>query len=453
MKIKEHIEGKRLLQACDYVMDYGRQVADQVACSLLAQSHYLTRLANNQIVQHVRKRELQLVVRVILDGRMGMASCNQLDEGTLRDTVEQAVRLSRYAEALPFWTGFAEPETIPQIVGFDEATEQVTPLEMAKKVYVIAQTAQEEGLTAAGACQVVIQDHAVVNSRGIRLYGRRSKAELHAVVMGETSSGYASDTKRSFYELEGERVATTAKDKCLASQHPIEIEPGTYQVLLEPKAVADLVSNWACYSFNPVPYHEERSFVSAHMGEQRLSPLLTLREAPLEESGLPFPFDWEGQAKRPVTLVEQGKIVGMVYDEWTARKMGAMSTGNAAFPLEDIQGAIPSYLEVEEGTSPYEEMIKRMDRGIVVTRFHYLATVHPKETIMTGMTRDGTFLVENGKIVAPIKNLRMTESVVQALQQIIAVGKESQMISHAYGYCRTPALLIDRFRFTGGTDH
>lgn len=453
MKIKEHMEGKRLLQACDYVMAYGKQLTEQIACSVLGESRYLTRLANNQIVQHVRKRQLQLVVRVILDGRMGMASCNELDEGTLRQTVEHAVQLSRFAAVQPAWTTFAEPEPIPQIVGFDEDTEEVSPLEMAKKVYVVAQVAKEHGLMAEGDCQVVIQDHAVVNSQGVRLYGRWSKAELHARVMGKTGSGYASDTKRSFYDLDVERVAETAKEKCLASQHPIAIEPGTFQVLLEPKAVADLVMNWACYNFNPVTYHEGRSFVSTHMGKRVLSPLFTLSEAPLAETGLPFPFDWEGQARKPVTLVKQGKIVGMVYDEWTARSVGTVSTGNTPFPLDEIHGAIPSFLEVQAGTTPYDEMVNQMERGIIVTRFHYLATVHPEETVMTGRTRDGTFLVEKGNIVAPIRNMRMMQSVGQALENIVAVGDESQIISHAYGYCRTPALLIDHFRFTGTTDH
>jgi PmbA protein len=453
MKIKEHMEGKRLLQACDYVMNYGKQVADQVACAILGQSHYLSRLDNNQIVQHVRKRELQLVVRVILDGRLGMASCNQLDEETLRMTVEHAVRLSQYADVQHLRTSFVKPEPIPQIIGFDEATEQVSPLEMAKKVYVIAEAAKAKGLIGAGSCQVSIQDHAIVNSRGVRLYGRRSKAELHAVVTGESGSGYDSDTKRSFYDLEAERVAETARNKCLASRYPIVVEPGTYQVLLEPKAVADLVTNWACYSFNPVLYHEGRSFASTRMGEPYLSPLLTIKENPLDETGLPFPFDWEGQARRPVILVDRGRISGMVYDDWTARKVGTQSTGSAVFPLEDMRGVAPSFLEVEAGTCSYEELIKRMDKGIVVTRFDYLATVHPKETVMTGITRDGTFLVEKGKVVAPIKDLCMRESVVQALQRIVAVGRESRMISHTRGYCRTPALLIDRFRFTDTADH
>lgn len=441
------------MQACDTVIEAGKKLADEVACYILGKTHALTRYANNQIIQHVRKNEIQLVVRVLVDGKIGMASGNQLDSGSIEQLVKKAVELSQYAAPDPHFAGFAEPGRIPAVHGFDESTEQVTPMEMAEAVQVIAARSQERGLEAAGACQILLTDQAVANSRGVRLYGRHSKAEIHAVVMSDTSSGYAVDTKSSFYELQPAEVARVAIEKCEMSKNPRTIEIGDYPVILEPKAVADMLMYLAFSGFNPVPYHEGQSFLSGRMGEKVFDERITITEDPLSKESLPFAFDWDGQPKQRTVLIDQGGASGMVYDDYYGKRYGAASTGNALFPTERFYGAIPLHLHVKAGDTPVAEMIKQMKKGILVTRFHYLGMIHPKKSIVTGMTRDGTFLIEEGEIVAPLKNLRMTQSIEEALNNVIAVGNECKTISGWVGHCHAPALMLDRFSFTGLTDH
>lgn len=456
MKIQEHSTAKIFLQACDVVLNAGHGLADHTACYLLGSSHYLTRYANNQVIQNVRKKDINMVVRVILDGKVGMASCNQLDETTLYQTVKKAVQLSKYSQVNPILQSFPEPQMIPQVYGFDEATEQVSPQQMADAVKIITTMAEKESVQAAGACQVEIIEQAVANSAGIRVYGRRTRAELHTVAIGDSGSGYAVDVRRSFQELNPLKVAQTAIDKCKVSQNPQSIELGEYPVILEPRAVGDLLFYLGMTGFNPVHFHEGRSFLSNRMGYRLFSEKISISEDPLASEGLPVAFDWDGLPKQKVSLIQNGIATGMIYDDTNAQKYGTKSTGNAMFPTDNSFGIHPTHLHLEAGKTSQEAMIAQMDRGILITRFHYLGVIHPKEALITGMTRGGTFLIENGQIVAPLKNLRFTESLIHAFQHVLEVGNESIMTnasSSIHSITRAPSLMISKFRFTGITNH
>lgn len=456
MKIQEHTIAKTYLQACDFVLNTGQGLADHTACYLLGDQHILTRYANNQIIQNVRKQDHTMVVKVILSGRIGMASCNQLDEQTLYRTVKQAIELAKYAPINSMAYGFPEPEIIPQVNGCDEATEQVSAAEMAEIVRTITSKAVDSNLRAAGAVQVQIVDQAVANSAGVRVYGRRTKAELHAVVLGASGgSGFATDAKRSFYDLQAEEVARIAIEKCKLSERAIDLPAGDYPVILEQKATADLLSYLGVLGFNPTSYHQGDGFLSNRMGYRVLSEQISISEDPLGKEGLPVGFDWDGLPKQKVSLIQDGVATGMVYDDVTGKKYGSKSTGNAGFPIERSRNVYPSHLHMEAGKTSRDDMIAQLDRGILITRFHYLGVLHPKETLITGMTRGGTFLVENGKIVAPVKNLRFTEKISNALNQVIAVGNESKLHSwtSSMNTVKAPDLMLSTFHFNGTASH
>lgn len=455
MKIQEHTIAKMFLQACDFVLNAGQGLADHTACYLLGNQHILTRYANNQIIQNVRKQDHTMVVKVMLSGRIGMASCNQLDEQTLYRTVKHAVELAKFAPMNSMAYGFPDPEIIPQVNGCDEATEQVSAAEMAEMVQVISSKSVAANVRAAGAVQVQIVDQAVANSAGIRVYGRRTKAELHAVVLGESGSGYATDTKRSFYDLQAEEVAHTAIEKCKLSERAIDLPAGDYPVILEQKATADLLSYLGMLGFNPTSYHEGNGFLSNRMGYRVLSEQVSISEDPLGKEGLPIGFDWDGLPKQKVSLIQDGVATSMVYDDATGKKYGSKSTGNAGFPTDRSLGVYPSHLHMEAGKTSRDEMIAQMDRGVLITRFHYLGILHPKETLITGMTRGGTFLVEKGKIVAPVKNLRFTEKITNAFNQVIAVGNESKLHSWTSSMhtVKAPDLMLSTFHFNGTASH
>ncbi|MDQ0417984.1 putative Zn-dependent protease [Croceifilum oryzae] len=456
MKIQEHTIAKAFLQACDFVINTGQGLADHIACFLLGDQHTLTRYANNQIIQNVRKQDHTMIVKVILSGRIGMASCNQLDEQTLYRTVKQAVELAKFAPIHPAVAGFPEQEIIPQVNGCDEATEQVTATEMARMVEVIISKSASNHLRAAGAVQVQVMDQAVANSSGVRVYGRRTKAEVHAVVLGKTGSGYASDTKRSFYDLQAEEVARVAIEKCQLSEGAIELPAGDYPVILEQKATAELLSYLGVLAFNPVTYHQGNGFLSNRMGYRVLSEQLSISEDPLGKEGLPDGFDWDGLPKQKVSLIQDGVATGMVYDDATGKKYGCKSTGNARYPLSPSYVEIcPSHLHMEAGKTSRADMIAQMDRGILITRFHYVGVLHSKEILLTGMTRGGTFYIENGKIVSPVKNLRFTEKISSAFNQVIAVGDESKLHSWpgSMSTVKAPDLMLSTFHFNGAASH
>lgn len=454
MRIKEQSTAEQLLQVCDRVVEMGKELADEVSCCVQGKNHFLTRYANNQIIQNVRKNEIELIVKVWVDGKIGTASCNQLDDASLRQVLRKAVELARYVPKDPYFAGFVDPMEIPQVQSYDERSDQVTPMDLANAVREITERTASQGLEAAGACQLLLIDQVVANSRGVRLSGRRSKAQIHAVVMGPNGSGYAEDVNKSFFALKPAEVAHVAIEKCVSSANPVTLEPGDYPVILEPKAVGDLLCYVGAFGFNPISYHEGQSFLSGKMGERILSEKISIFEDPLSENHLSFSFDWDGHPKQKVALIQNGVAKGMIYDHYHAQKYQTSSTGNAGYPLETrLFGPIPSNLALEPGDTALEEMIRGTERGILVTRFHYLGMIQSRQSVVTGMTRDGTFLVENGKIMAPVKNLRFTQSFVSALSKVRGVGDKAKLVGSHIGISLVPALWLDSFRFTGVADH
>jgi predicted Zn-dependent protease len=170
---------------------------------------------------------------------------------------------------------------------------------------------------------------------------------------------------------------------------------------------------------------------------------ITIWDDATDPRGLATPFDWEGQPKRKITLIENGVARNVVYDSYTANKEGKQNTGHA-LPAPNTGGPLPLNLFLASGDASADEMIASTQRGILVTRFHYVNIIHEKDTILTGMTRDGTFLIENGKRTKPLKNLRFTQSIVEALSNVETIGKESALAEYAY----VPPLKISKFSFT-----
>lgn len=456
MQIQVNQIAKQYLDAIDYVVKIGKCLAEGVHCVILGESQYLTRFANNQVIQNVRKRETQIVVQIQRNGQTGIVSGNQLDQNSLEELVQKAVQLAKYSPVESELAPFPHPEIVSQVFGFDENSEFVSPEQMTQAVQVVIDEAISHSLQAAGACQLYLRDQVVANSQGVRLFGRQSCAKLHAVVMGEKGSGYAEQTDKSFEAIDPQKIARIAVAKCLDSQNPISLEPGKYPVLLEPKAVGELILTIGD-SFNPIHFHEGRSFLSGKMGYRVWDEKLSLTEDPLSKDGIAEAFDWDGQARKKVPLIQEGVANGLVYDAETARCFQQKSTGNGRFPIAKLQGMsgpTPTHLHLESGKSSIEEMMKGIDRGILITRFHYLGMQHSKDLLLTGTTRDGTFLVENGQIKAPIYNLRFTQKLTEAFQRVIAVGSQTQLISSWFGStCRVPALSLEEFTFTEQLQH
>ncbi len=248
-----------------------------------------------------------------------------------------------------------------------------------------------------------------------------------------------------------EALADTAIEKALLSQNPVSIKPGRYRVILEEEAVAQLISFLAFIGFGALAFQEQRSFMYGKIGQEIVAKTITIWDDALDNRTIGFPFDFEGVPKQKIVLVEKGTAKNVVYDSHTAQRENKESTGHA-LPAPNPYGPIPTNLFLSGGNSSVEEMISSTKKGVLVTRFHYTNVEDPIKTVLTGMTRDGTFLVENGKIVTGVKNLRITQSILEALNNVELISEKTRLVDTGFGACNVPALKIKDFRFTGVTE-
>ncbi len=430
------------------VLGYAR--AEQTEVVYLGTESALTRFANNHIHQNVAESNHELRVRAVVGKKIGVATTNRLDEESLRRVAEQALEIARLQPENPEFHTLPSPQAITAAPGYSERTAQYTPQERAHGVGTIVRLAKERGLEAAGAFSTNRSYTAVANSLGIFAYEPRTEAECHAVVMAdERGSGYTARTACDAATLDFEKMARAAVEKAERSRNPVDIELGEYPVVLDAYAVADMLQNLVFMGLSATDVQEERSFMNGQFGKQLVDPRVTIYDDGHDPAGLPQAFDFEGVPKRRVVMIDHGVANAVVYDSFTAAREGKPNSGHA-LPAPNTSGPMPLHTMLEAGDASVEELIRGVDRGIYVTRFHYTNTVHPVKTLFTGMTRDGTFLIEHGELTRPVKNLRFTQSILDVLRDVQAIGRERVQLTD-YLTVVAPALRSARFNFTGIT--
>jgi len=425
--------------------------ADQTEVVITSQDSQLTRFANSAIHQNVAERNTQINVRAVVGKCIGVASTNDLSTEALQRVTETAATIARLQPENPDFTSLPGPAPITPICTFDEATAACTPQARARAVDGICRQAVAERLVAAGAFSTTVYELAVANSLGVFAYHPSTEADLNTVVMSEDSSGYAAQASTRAAALDAESLGREAVDKALRSRNPRELAPGCYAVILEPYAVQDFLSTFAYLGFGAQAVQEGQSFMAGRFGERIMSEAISIWDDGLDSSGLSLPFDFEGQPKQRVDLIRHGVATAVVYDSYTASKEGKQSTGHA-LPAPNTYGPLPLNLFMAGGQATLEDMIASTERGLLVTRFWYTRPVHPKLVVVTGMTRDGTFLIERGEIAYPVKNLRFTQSYLDALTQVELVGRKRRLLSDFGGADYVPALKLSAFTFTGATE-
>jgi predicted Zn-dependent protease len=263
-------------------------------------------------------------------------------------------------------------------------------------------------------------------------------------------SGYAGAAAVDHRAIDAAALGREAADKARATADPVALPAGDYPVVLESYAVVDILDMLGYLGFSGLAVEEERSF--AEPGKVIGSPLVTIRDDATDPAGTPASFDYEGVAKQPVALVEAGVCRDVVWDAETAQRAGRASTGHG-LPAPNTYGPFPLNMVMSAGDASREDLVAGLERGLLVTRFHYTNPVHPKLAIITGMTRDGLFLVEDGRVVGPVRNLRFTQSYLDALAGVEAVGRERRLLRGFLGSCLVPAIRVGSFTFTGVTEH
>ncbi|HEX5950560.1 MAG TPA: TldD/PmbA family protein [Actinomycetota bacterium] len=413
----------------------------------------LTRFASSAIHQSTWSEDTGIRVRVVREGRIGIAATNEFTPEGARAVAESALEIASVVSPDPLFPGLAPPRPVPERDGFDEATAGMTPEERAASVAeLVAQP--PEGFSAAGAYETRASEVAVANTEGQFCWAPSSQASITTVVTGgDGGSGFAESFAVSAAELDPAAIGRRAADKAVGSRSPRALDPGRYTVVLEPAAVSTLVGFLAWIGFGGRLVAEGRSCLSGRSGDRVAAPEISIYDDATAPGTLGIPFDFEGVPRRRVDLIERGVFRDAVYDMRTAKQVGTTTTGHA-LPPPNPEGPFPLNLFMEPGDSSVPEMIAATDRGLLVTRFHYSNVVHPVESTITGMTRDGTFLIQGGEVAHPVRNFRFTQSILEALTNTTAIGRETELASEFfYSASRVPALRIEDFHFSGRSDH
>ena len=433
----------------------GASTAEQTEALYLAQGAALTRFATNRIHQNVREHDATLQVRVIDHDRIGVASTNRLDEGGIRDVVERAIAIAERSAPNPRAAVMPEPdgrEHDPEL-GYVAATADASAERRAEGARAVIASGEAKGLQSAGSFSTSVMTVAVANSHGIRARHTSSRAALLTVMMdgfgSGAASGYAHAGATDVGDIDAETLGIEAADKGDAMRGAAELEPGEYEVVLEEYAVAGLLEYLTYIGFSGLAHEEGRSFME--LGQRLMAESVSIWDDGTDPSGMPSVIDFEGVARHRVDLIEGGVARAVVHDAATGARSGTGSTGHG-LPAPNLLGPMPLNVFMAPGATPRDELIAGVERGVWVTRFHYINPVHPKKAILTGMTKDGTFLIENGRMTRPLMNFRFTQAIPEAFSDVRAMSDSTKLLPGEFvGAYRVPAMHLGSFNFTGVT--
>lgn len=429
----------------------GAVEADEAEVLIYGGTSALTRFANNYIHQNVEDSNISLRVRAVIGKKVGVAGTDNVTPDGLHAVARRAVDLAKLQQDNEAFPGLPGPTPVPHVDARLPQTAECTAERRAQVVAAICSAASRAGLVAAGAFRTAESEMAVFNTLGVAAYHAGAQADVNTVVMGETSSGHAERWTLDVDEIDGNAVAAEAIDKAQRSANAHHLEPGQYDVILEEYAVSDLMDYFSYLSFSGQAVLEQRSFMAGRIGEKVMGENVSLWDDGASLAGIPSPFDAEGVPRQRVDFVQNGIAKGVAWDRYTAAQAGTTSTGHS-LPAGETYGPIPMNMFMATGDATRDDMLASTERGIWVSRFWYTRPVHPMTVVMTGMTRDGTFLIENGKIVAPVHNFRFTQSYLEAMNKVEMIGRDARLIS-SFGTTSTiPALKIKAWNFTGTTE-
>jgi PmbA protein len=445
--------------------------ADEVECLFYGGKSALTRFANNTIHQNVAEENYGVSVRTVFGGRTARATTNKFDDESLRDVVRASEDLARVQEPDADLLPVPSPE---ETLSTDEGardfksqgsrsrhfaeTAALTPAQRAEAVGQIVGIAQKRKLTAAGIFSSAESVEGVFNSRGLSAWHTQTSAEISITMLAPDSSGWQKANSPDVTRLDPARLAQIAAEKAAESAAPREIAPGKYTVILEPSAVLDTVG-FAFFDFGGLAILDQRSFLSNRIGTQLFGENISIWDDvshPLQSGS---PFDGEGIRRQKVQLVENGVVKRLVYSRGTAEKMkksehaakvGPIQATGHGFPIPNEAGEAPMNIVFDPPRDPQtvDQMIASTERGILVTRLWYIREVDPYEKILTGMTRDGTFLVENGKVVCGLRNFRFNQSLIEMLSNVEGMSTPVRTSGEEAFDMVVPAMRVRDFNFT-----
>lgn len=423
--------------------------AEQAELLFTQANSALTRFCKNQIHQNMQVKKAQLQVRVVDGGRIGTYTTDRLEDQGIDHAITQALEIARNQKRDHEFVSLPTASPIVDTKGYKDETAAATPAKRAGMVKKIARNNARHQAEVAGSLSTEEEEIAVVNSLGVRAYQRSTVCTLNLISTKNGLTGYAYWMGHDIADLPYLELAGEALEKACFKGTKIEVPPGRYTVIIEPYAVGTMLADLSYVGFGAKAYQEGRSFMSTKLGKKVASPKITIWDEGGNPRGIRRVFDFEGVKKQKVTLIENGVARAVVYDSRTANKEKRKKNTGHALPAPNMFGPMAVNLFMRPGNKDLKRLVTETDYGIYVTRFHYVNVVEPISTIITGMTRDGTFLIEKGKLTKPVKDLRFTQSILEALSSVEAVSRPSRLVeAWFFGSC-VPGLKIRNFQFTG----
>ena len=443
--------------------------ADEVELLISGNRFALTRFANNTIHQNVADQNQVISVRTNFGGRTARATTNKLDDDSLRRVVEASEKLARVqqpdsdllpmpsaAEALTGAGGVGCTSNVPTR-HFAE-TAAITPEVRAEGVRRIVDIATRHKLNTAGVYSSSESVEGIFNSHGLSDWHEQTSAEISITMMAENSSGWQKANSPDVRQLDPAGLAEVAARKAIESKNPIDLAAGKYTVILEPAAVLDIVG-FMFWDFGGQAILDERSFLNNRIGTKLFGENISVWDDVAHPLQTGAPFDGEGVRRQRMLFIENGVVKQLVYARGTAEKMkksehaktvGPIAATGHGFPLPNEMGEMPLNIVFAPADNPktVEQMILESDHGVLVTRLWYIREVDPYEKILTGMTRDGTFLVENGKVQSGVRNLRFNESLISMLSNVEAMSTPVRSSGEESFDMVVPAMKVRDFNFT-----
>ncbi|MEU4213860.1 metallopeptidase TldD-related protein [Actinoplanes sp. NPDC026623] len=419
----------------------------------------LTRFANSAIHQNVADATTTVRLRLHLDGRTASGSTTLTDADGLQSLVERTIAASRLSPPDAAWSGLTPPTALRPAGGFDEATAAATPKERAERVRDFVQAAG--GLETAGFCRTTYLSGGFANTAGHSVEGRAAEAAMDGIARLDGADGVSRLAGGRLADIDGATLGARAAAKARAGGRPIELPPGRYEVVLEPTAVADLLDNLATFGFNGKAFAQQQSF--AELGARQFDEAITIVDRPL---GATLPFDLEGTPRDALTLVRAGITTAVSHDRTSAAEIGAASTGHASAASRSW-GPMATNLSLAPGPDPgavagpgdgptaasARALVARMRRGLLITDFWYTRVLDQRSLVITGLTRNGVWLVEDGEVTAAVGNMRFTQSYPQALGPgtVLGLGAEAVSLPDRWSGVRytAPALHLKSWNITG----
>jgi predicted Zn-dependent protease len=432
--------------------------ADEADIHVYRRRAAITRYSHSSIHQNAISDETHATVRAIVGRAVGIVTTNSLEVPDLRRALGDAASLARASRPDEEWPGVADPEPIAETSSFHEETATTTAQMQAEWIGAVC-AAVPTGMRAAGTSQIEVTEDAVANTRGVAAYAPATMAYLRALVLSDTyvGSGYAEELSMRVDALHPKAIAARAAEKCALDRDRTQLAPGDYEAVFEELAVAEVLRILSLTGLGAQSVREGRSFMSGHIGERVTGENFTLLDQAMDARTIAVPFDVEGTPTQKVTLVERGVARGPVYDRTSAKAMGTRSTGHAADPSRYAAGGHAGHLAMAGGPATREALIGAVQRGVLITRFHYTNTPDPRAATMTGTTRDGTFLIEDGKITRALANVRYTMSALDLFSGIDLLGPQrlarDWWSSNGMGsvICLVPPIKVSRATITGSS--